>query len=267
MLGICGEVTNGRAFEPTMTPSVASVFGRYRLLITRMSIAKELGFRFIGTSYTRMPDRVRLFDKTIALSFPNDPALLNDVINIFLDDEYGLRTIGTPVQTVVDIGANIGLFSLWARHHFPGAMIHAYEPNEEICRYAAANFKDAEIALFHEAVSNASSSGSLVMNESSRLVKTRKGKGGSIKLTGINTVIERIGGGVDLLKMDCEGGEWDIFLESAAFKKVRQIRMEYHLDEPGQNMARLEGVASTLGFQVIKIVTHGSFGIAWLKNV
>jgi FkbM family methyltransferase len=230
-------------------------------------MAKELEFLFIGTTYTRMPHHLRLFDKTVVLTYPNDRALLSDVINIFLDDEYGLRSICGPVKTVVDIGANIGLFSLWARHHFPDATIHAYEPNALISNYAAENLREATVTLFNEGVSNESTVGTLVMRESSRLVKTRKESLGSVKLTGIDTVIERIGGKLDLLKLDCEGAEWEIFLRSAAFQAVRQIRMEYHCDGFGYGMAKLGEVAADLGFQIIKTIPHGEFGIAWLKNL
>jgi FkbM family methyltransferase len=245
---------------------LTDVFSRYRLLMRRMRRAKELEFSFIGTTYSRMPHHLRLFNRTIGVTYPNDPTLLSDVINILLDDEYGLRSICGPVKTVVDIGANIGIFSLWARHNFPGATIHAYEPNEEIFNYAVENLKEATVMLFNEGVSNESTTGTLVQKESSRLGKTRKESLGRIKLTDIDTVIERVGGKLDILKLDCEGAEWEIFQRSAVFQGVSQIRMEYHFDGFGYELAKLDEVASKLGFQIIKIIPHGEFGIAWLKK-
>lgn len=240
---------------------------RYRLLLKRMKAARELGFNFVGTRYTRMPDRLRLFDKTVHLQYPNDPALLNDVINVILDDEYGLRSVCTPVQTVVDVGANIGLFSLWARHHFPNATIHAYEPNKEIYTYASANLSQANVVVINEGVSNESVLSRLVMAESSRLVKTKKDANGRIELSGIDRVIKRIGGSIDLLKMDCEGAEWEIFLGGAALGDVRQIRMEYHLDQVDGGIGQLSAVASDLGFEIVKIMPHDEYGIVRLRNV
>src|SRR6516164_5480528 len=108
---------------------------RYFLLIRRMMIARQLGFWFFGTSHTMLPSQLKLFGEALVLKYPNDPTLISDLINILLDDEYGLGKLRSPVNTVVDIGANIGLFSLWARHQFPNAIIHAYEPNDAIWDY------------------------------------------------------------------------------------------------------------------------------------
>src|SRR5262245_45123028 len=100
--------------------------------------SQKRGFTFIGTRYTSLPNQLRLCNRTVSVSYPNDQTIMGDVINIFLDDEYGLRSLQFPIRTIVDIGANIGLFSLWARHNFPNATIHAYEPNLEALSYATA---------------------------------------------------------------------------------------------------------------------------------
>jgi len=239
---------------------------RYHLLLRRMRLANQLGFRFLGTTHTQLPRNMKLLNRRIALSYPDDPTLIGDVINIFLDDEYGIRSIRSPVETVVDVGANIGLFSLWARHHFPDATIHAYEPNDKIWSYAGANLKEANVRLFNEGVSNEDATASLVMRESSRGVATKRDAHGNVKLTGIKTVLQRIGGKIDLLKIDCEGAEWDIFLTRSAFRNVRQIRMEYHLNA-GREIADLQSISSNLGFQITRLVPNRNFGIAWLDNV
>jgi len=49
----------------------------------------------------------------------------------------GSRVTGTPV--ILDIGANCGAFTLWAKLHWPGAPITAYEPQPDIFNYLAAN--------------------------------------------------------------------------------------------------------------------------------
>jgi FkbM family methyltransferase len=230
---------------------------RYLLLIRRIRIARQLGFRFLG------PGRLRLFDETLALKYPNDPTLISDVINILLDDEYGLREIRQPIRTVVDIGANIGLFSLWARHHFPSAVIHAYEPNDAIWDFTVGNLKRARVVLFNEGVG---SEETIVSRHSSRCAAITRDPRGNIKLTGIDAVVRRLGGtDIDLLKIDCEGAEWDIFLRRDAFRTVRHIRMEYHLNQR-QNLASFEAVTSELGFKITRLIPNREFGIAWLDN-
>ena len=115
-------------------------------------------------------------------------------------------------------------------------------------------------------MSSEESAGKLVLRDSSRLVATEKDPRGSVKLTGIQTVIERLGGKLDLLKIDCEGAEWDIFLRREALRRVRQIRMEYHLDVR-HNMTYLETTISELGFKIARLIPNRDFGIAWLDNV
>lgn len=78
-------------------------------------------------------------------------------------------------------------------------------------------------------------------------------------------MIDRIGGRIDLLKIDCEGAEWDIFEQHDAFRNVHQIRMEYHLLE-GRDLARFEDTVGELGFRIIKLIPNRGFGIAWLEN-
>ena len=240
---------------------------RCRLLIKRRRIAEPMGFHFFGTSYSKIPRSLRLYGKNISLVYPNDQGHLFDLINICLDDEYGLLSIDGEVKSIIDVGANIGLFSLWARHHFPAARIHAYEPNEEMVQYASRNISGAKVSLFKEGISSEDGTGRLVTNDSSRMVKVHKDSCGLIKLTGLDVAIARIGGKLDLLKLDCEGGEWEIFLKSKPFRSIRHIRMEYHFNSQN-NLTSLTSAASELGFEITRLRPNGDFfGIAWLKNL
>jgi hypothetical protein len=67
---------------------------------------------------------------------------------------------------------------------------------------------------------------------------------------------------VDLLKLDCEGAEWDI-LPSAneIFPKISQICMEFHL-ERGWTVERLAGLLRDGGFKVIH-TSAGWNGSLW----
>lgn len=48
---------------------------------------------------------------------------------------------------ILDIGANYGSFSVWASHRFPGAIIHAYEPNSDIINTLRENAKNYPIII------------------------------------------------------------------------------------------------------------------------
>lgn len=169
------------------------------------------------------------------------------------------------VGTVLDIGANIGLFSLLARHRFPHAVIHCYEPDERVLPFTRRNLKDHAVELHAEGVASSEGRGAMISLGSSRLSQVVKIEEGGVPLVGISAVIDRIGGQVDLLKLDCEGFEWDILKDQAAFERVRCIRMEYHLTG-GRDLGDLKAVANQLNFRISHLSRDQGFGIAWLER-
>lgn len=78
--------------------------------------------------------------------------------------------------------------------------------------------------------------------------------------------ISRMGGDVDLMKIDCEGAEWDLFEDKSTFQKVKEIRMEYHLGRD-RTVDDLRMKARELGFSISKISPNQGFGIAWLHRI
>jgi FkbM family methyltransferase len=58
---------------------------------------------------------------------------LNSYIEIFLEDDYRIAEIDfqRPRCVILDVGANIGVFSIAAAKRFPDATIHSFEPNPE----------------------------------------------------------------------------------------------------------------------------------------
>src|SRR5262245_2968893 len=116
-----------------------SILRRCLLLVQRFLRACPFGVCFTGTSGFRMPAKVRLCGRRLTFSIPVEVGPGLDFINLALDDEYGLRQMPFEPRTILDIGANFGLFSLLAAHYFPPATIHAYEPNPRVFPDAAAN--------------------------------------------------------------------------------------------------------------------------------
>lgn len=43
--------------------------------------------------------------------------------------EYEVPLYGLTNPVILDIGANVGAFAIWAHHRWPGSIIHAYEPS------------------------------------------------------------------------------------------------------------------------------------------
>lgn len=231
----------------------------------RVLRAARLGVFFGGTSRFRLPQSVRLGSQAVLLNAPPEPHLAYDFINVLLDDEYGLEQLCGEVASVLDVGANIGLFSVWARCNFPRAVIHGYEPNPRLIELAGCNLRQVNVRLFGEGVGAESGFAVMENNVESRLGQVRFGAKAGIPITALGEAIERIGGSVDLLKLDCEGAEWDIFHDKASFNKVRLIRMEYHLVN-NCSIDDLSRWAKEAGFQIDRLRPNNGFGMAWLSR-
>lgn len=191
-------------------------------------------------------------------------ALTPDVINVVLDDDYGLRSLPEKPGTIVDIGANVGVFSAFARSLFPEAVIHAYEPVPATAEWARLNAADPCTTVFCEGVSSRAGLAVVADLGPSNLARTTPSESGTIPLVSFARVVERIGA-IDLLKIDCEGAEWDFMTDPVPFARVRRIRMEYHLVD-GKTLADLDALASKVGFRISKLVENAGFGIAWLER-
>jgi FkbM family methyltransferase len=233
------------------------------LLAKRTFNASLMGVPFFGTSRFKMPKAAYLKRRKIIINAPEEVSLSYDFINLLLDDEYGLKSMKSYPQTLVDIGANIGLFSQMAGALFPQAKIHAYEPNPRIHGYLAKNLSQVGAELFPEAVGAVGGSGQSIDAGDSRTGVFERG--GDIPIVPFSTVVHRIGRRIDLLKMDCEGGEWDIFQDAEPFQRVNDIRMEYHL-VGGKTLSDLRTAVDNIGFEIIKLVPNSGFGIAWMTR-
>jgi FkbM family methyltransferase len=238
---------------------------RSLLLLQRAVRAARLGVLFCGTSRFSLPERVRAGFKSLRLLAPPERGLAYDFINVWLDDEYGLRAMENKPTKVLDVGANVGLFSVWAAYCFPAATIHAYEPNPRVLAFAQSNLKQVGARLFPEGIGPSSGFAEMQDQPESRLGKVRFGVDKGVTITSLAVAIERMGGSVDLLKLDCEGAEWQIFKDEGPFEHVRCIRMEYHLTD-GRTVDDLDRVATGLDYKIAKLVPNTGFGIAWLAR-
>jgi hypothetical protein len=134
--------------------------------------------------------------------------LYNEII---LEDSYQLRPFFKKctrnIDTIIDIGSNIGYFSLLSSVLYPHAKKILVEPNPENVKALKQNFKDfLNIDIIPKALGNGSKvkmkfderwsgSDSVVIDEN-----------GDIETIGIVDIIPKNVGNY-ILKVDCEGGE------------------------------------------------------------
>jgi hypothetical protein len=71
---------------------------------------------------------------------------------------------------------------------------------------------------------------------------------------------------VDYFKIDCEGGEYDIFFNSGdeVFSKISKIGMEYHNLDEQNNVDKMKVFLESKGFEVE--VAKGIFPMLYAKR-
>jgi FkbM family methyltransferase len=206
-----------------------------------------------------------LCNRWIYLSFPTENSLPGDIINLILDDEYGLRQMQRKPRTILDVGANIGLFSLLARHYFPAAIIHAYEPNPRVLEFTRGNMVQVGLAPHAFAVGLKEGLAVMVDQADSLVASTRASEQGDVLVKALREMVADIGGQVDLLKLDCEGAEWEVFRDVETMARIDTIRMEYHLN-PRQTLQQFLSLVSEAGFRVELCLEKRNHGILWLHR-
>ncbi len=184
-----------------------------------------------------------------------------------LIDRFYTR-LGTEVQgdwTIVDIGAAIGEFTIEAALQLTEGKVYAFEPNPGSINILRQNLRVnnlGRVETFNLGVW--SEEGEIPLhflnNEPLQAVsgetdseKLQEIKETSIEVITLEQVVEeKVGNKIDLMKLDCEGAEYDILLnqDPKLFKKIRRIIMEYHdLDEQRNHQVLVE-YFEKLGYQV-----------------
>jgi FkbM family methyltransferase len=151
--------------------------------------------------------------------------------DVLIDRVYGRFEPGPPVATVLDIGANIGLTSVFFLTRFPACRLVAVEPdpaNLIMCRSNLAAFGDratvVEGALWSEDARLSVSSEHQGTWASSVAPNDR----GTIEGQTMRSLLERVGGRADIVKIDVEGAELAVFeaADTSWIDAVRCIAVE-----------------------------------------
>ncbi len=155
-------------------------------------------------------------------------------------DDYRLRDMRFGEgDVVIDIGAHVGLFSIYLAKRWPALKVFAFEP-------FPANFRNCAENLQINSVTNVVLSPNAITNDSrllsmatdphnsggaSAVVKTFEANGivtdlASMTLDEVFLVHEI--GRCKLLKIDCEGMEYEILLGARVLDKVEYLAGEFH---------------------------------------
>lgn len=144
--------------------------------------------------------------------------------------------------TVLDIGANIGIFAIQQAQR--GARIHAFEPNPDcfrrLAKAVAANKLEGKISIYNLAVAASPGSGTMIVPDGftpgGSIVSVEDAalsEGPVFPVTSLDHFIPTSGiSRIDLLKIDTEGAEVEILRGSTqTLTVVDRIVLEYHSHE------------------------------------
>jgi len=194
---------------------------------------------------------------------------------VFKSHIYHFDRMRLPAHpTIMDVGANIGVYSIWAHRRYRPRAIYCYEasPRTFVClqdNIARLIRPDTEVRAFNRAIA-ARSGESLVLNQSTRVSGISTLLGGSqvpwVEQAAADRELERHEvvtstisdeiaahrlASVDILKIDVEG----YFIEAlkgiapADFAKIRNMVIEVdYLPETGIKPDEAEGVLRAMGY-------------------
>ncbi|MBM2811247.1 MAG: FkbM family methyltransferase [Chloroflexi bacterium] len=184
--------------------------------------------------------------------------------------------------TVIDIGAGLGDFSVEAAHGRPSSAVYAYEPFPEAFALLERNLElnsVSNVRAFPLAVGGAD--GRLALNTSLRdavrfstaqVASTLDSQVIEVPCTTLDHIFSELGLAVcDFMKIDCEGGEYQILFNTSAgaLARVRHLCLEYHDQVTEFSHTDLVGFLSDRGFAVRlhPNPAHSEIGLLYACNV
>lgn len=207
-----------------------------------------------------------------------DCAIINEVCvrKIYLQ-EFGID----ENDIVVDIGAHIGIFSVFASELAKKGKVYSFEPVPENFKILKENIelnKKKNIIPINKAVSSKigkkeffisktnTGGGSLYLNnkEKKHEIKINVSTSSLKDIMRINKIKK-----IDFLKMDCEGEEYEILFNcpDKILKSVKKISMEYHNIDDKYNFSSLKVFLEKKGFRVkLGKQTKSGIGILYALN-
>lgn len=233
---------------------------RISTFIQKRVRARKIGVPLWRSKDFALPDGILLNNKRVSVHFPNEQGVRVAFSELFFGDCYGLEKVKQPIKTVLDIGANVGIFALAARQAFPNAVIHSYEPNAHLEPYLKTQAEAAHSRYFIEAVELEDCYITLDLHEDSVQTTSRMDKNSAIPAVAFRKTIDRLGGAVDFAKVDCEGAEWSLWQDQAAWQSVKYLSTEYHI-QAGHTHDEAHSVITGLGFNVLYQERADTFGL------
>lgn len=180
-------------------------------------------------------------------------------------DVYRLSQIEFPatdrLNLVVDVGAHVGSFTCATAARLPAASFICVEPSPASAARLRSNIQvnglSDRTTIIEAAIAATPGSGLLVGGQEGSceaFLGSSTENSVLVDLVSFEDLVTMAGAPPDIVKLDCEGGEYDAVLESPAWcwQRVSHLFLEYH-PVPGRSFedlrARLAGLSLELIWQ------------------
>jgi FkbM family methyltransferase len=172
----------------------------------------------------------------VSLSAPDDGTAWKVALQIGVGEYRWPGLTPEAGWRVVDVGANIGVFSLWAERL--GAGVTAFEPEPRTFASLVTNVAGRRISPRQAAlVGQAAPAVRLYLSEmdstahtlAGREIETGERLRDFVEVPAV-TLADVVGSGCDLLKLDCEGAEFEALLgaDDDTLRRAQRIILEFH---------------------------------------
>lgn len=173
------------------------------------------------------------------------PASMRPHADRVLKGEYALPSgyLLEGVKTIIDIGANVGAFSMWAAKQWPGADVHAYEPSPDNVEWLRRNTKGMKVHVSPYAIGSTAETVTFFKGKNNCGETSRHDLGEQDKSATFTCAVEpaRDLPACDVLKVDTEGCELAI-LEDYLFCRAELpavVMLEWHRPSDRWNIGAL----------------------------
>ena len=180
---------------------------------------------------------------------------------VFVHREYDFNWL-EDLRRIVDGGANVGFASLYFKAAFPEAQIHAVEPHPHNAEAFRKNTNHLEGITFSQKALHHNGHVKLELTDEgfgSNGFMTREGSSANrvadVDAISIDAIQRAMGwDGIDLVKIDIEGGEGVLFEDNLDWMDVtRHIVLEFHERMVAGSSAPVLQAMSSKGFLVADV--------------
>lgn len=249
-------------------------------------------FRDLGLAGTRWRSAEMTFRMRngYVVTCPNSDGARFPLYEIFGDDAYVLDELlagVSPDATVLDVGGQIGSFSLAVAEAGPGLHVEIYEASPTSADYIARNITtnglDSRLRVHRAAMAGeegeftffdsgtASGHNGLTAPEWMRDEWKQGQAAGEVTVPArpFDAAVAAAPSPVEVVKMDIEGAEYDVILKSspASWTTVKKVVMEYH-PVSGHSLDELLAFLGDVGLTPHRHEpgTEAGLGVIWLSR-